>query len=46
MSDYLNTMISAIFTGIGTGIGSYLATKYAITHLERAKEKLQQQVNK
>ena len=38
MNNYLQTLINAVFTGIGTGIGSYFATKYVIEHF-KVKEK-------
>lgn len=32
--------INAVFTGMGTGIGSYIATRYAIKQIEKAEEKI------
>jgi uncharacterized protein YneF (UPF0154 family) len=39
MTDWITIIITGICMGFGTGIGSYLATRYAIKHLEKQKLK-------
>lgn len=46
MTDAIDLVVNAIFTGLGTGIGSYLANKYAITHLEKNKDMIKENVTK
>jgi len=36
----MELFINAVFTGMGTGIGSYLATKYAIQHIQKIEAKI------
>lgn len=37
---FLQMVINGFFNGTGTGIGSYFAVKYAITHGEKVKHKI------
>jgi hypothetical protein len=38
--DIINVLITGVFTGMGAGIGNYLATKYAIDHLKDIENKI------
>lgn len=45
----LDAVISGVFTGFGSAIGTYIAFKYAIDHLEKiptAKDKIKQYAEK
>lgn len=38
MNEYANIAVNAIFTGLGSGIGIYLANEYIIKHTKKAKK--------
>lgn len=38
--DILGTIFTGVCNGIGTGVGSYIATKYAVSHMQRIEEEV------
>lgn len=46
MVDVWSTIFLGICNGLGTATGSYLATKYAIKHIERIDSKVRKKVTR
>jgi hypothetical protein len=42
MTDLFATLIIAVFTGAGTAIGNYLATRYALKHVDALDAKVRE----
>lgn len=43
MTALLDLVVNGVCTGLGTGIGAYVVQKYAIVHIKRVEDRLEEQ---
>ena len=44
MNPYFQSIINALFVGIGSGLGSYFSTRYLIKNFEKIENKFKSKV--
>ena len=42
MNQYVTLVVNGVCNGMGTGIGAYLATRYALKHVEVVEAKVKE----
>jgi hypothetical protein len=46
MVEYLSFLISGIFTGVGAGLGTFIANRYFVKRTSKLIESIQSKVNR